>query len=99
MHDVREVAIKNDALLLALDVAQKGGFKYVYHGGPFETWGHFKLDPGQFPEGDESLRKYSARAAARGARLGLHTLTGFITTNDAYVTPVPDPRLARCLER
>jgi hypothetical protein len=36
-----------------------------------------------------------ARAAEEGIRIGVHTLSNFITTNDPYVTPVPDPRLAR----
>jgi hypothetical protein len=30
-----------------------------------------------------------------GVRLGVHTLSNFITTNDPYTTPVPDPRLAK----
>ena len=78
-----------------LAFAQKAGFRYVYHPGPFKTWGHFQLNPAEFPDGDASLRRCAERAAKGGIRLGLHTLTGFITTNDAYVTPVPDPRLAR----
>jgi len=76
-------------------LAGRGGFRYVYHPGPFDTWGHFVLKKRQFPEGDKSLRECSELAAKAGIRLGVHTLSGFITTNDAYVTPVPDPRLAR----
>ena len=79
----------------ALEVAQQAGFTYVYHPGPFRTWGHFQLNPDQFPEGDASLKRCADRAAEVGIRLGLHTLSGFITTSDSYVTPVPDPRLAR----
>ena len=75
--------------------AKQAGFRYLYHPGPFRTWGHFELEPGQFPRGDESLRVCGETAAAQGMRLGIHTLTAFITTNDPYVTPVPDPRLAR----
>jgi len=81
-----------DALL---DVARQGGMQYIYHAGPFQTWGHFRLDPKQFPKGDESLGEYARRAEQRGIRLGVHTLSGFITTNDPYVTPIPDPRLGR----
>lgn len=76
------------------EMAKRAGLRYIYHGNPFRTWGHFELDPRQFPEGDESLRAYVDSAAEQGLRLGCHTLTGFITTNDPYVTPVPDPRLA-----
>ncbi|MBM3210774.1 hypothetical protein FJZ33_01025, partial [Candidatus Poribacteria bacterium] len=78
-----------------LDYAYKAGLKYVYHEGPFKTWGHFQLNPNQFPEGDESMRRCVEKAEKHGIRLGVHTLTNFITTNDPYVTPIPDPRLMR----
>jgi len=78
-----------------LKLTQKLGFKYLYHPEPFKTWGHFDLDPAAFPEGDASLKRCSQRAAKLGIGLGVHTLTAFITNNDAYVTPIPDPRLAR----
>jgi hypothetical protein len=75
--------------------ARRAGLTYVYHPGPFATWGHFVLNRQEFPDGDTSMAGCVARAGKHGIRLGVHTLTGFITTNDAYVTPVPDPRLAR----
>jgi len=78
-----------------LDRAEAAGLTYVYHPGPFLNWGHFDLNAGEFPDGDASMRRCAEAAAARGVRLGVHTLTGFITTNDPYVSPVPDPRLAR----
>jgi hypothetical protein len=78
-----------------LDYARKAGFRYLYHPDPFETWGHFKLRSSDFPDGDESLKRCSERAAKAGVRLGLHTLTNFITPNDPYVSPRPDPRLVR----
>ena len=84
-----------DTIDRVLALAKRGGFRYVYHETPFETWGHFVLKRELFPEGDRSLRQCADKAEKAGIRLGLHTLSGFITTNDAYVTPVPDPRLAR----
>ncbi|HUT24451.1 MAG TPA: hypothetical protein VM492_08935 [Sumerlaeia bacterium] len=81
-----------DALL---DYTRKAGFKYLYHPDPFETWGRFKLRSSDFPDGDESLKRCSERAAKVGVRLGLHTLTNFITPNDPYVSPTPDARLMR----
>ena len=78
-----------------LGYAHKSGLKYVYHEGPFATWGHFQLDSSQFPDGDESMRRCVEKAEKAGIRLGVHTLTNFTTTNDAYVTPIPDPRLMR----
>lgn len=70
------------------------GFEVLYHPEPFLDWGHFTLRPELFPDGDDSLADYCARAEKEGLRLGLHTLTSFTRTNDAYVSPVPDPRLA-----
>ena len=77
----------------ALLLCRKLGFKYIYHPGPFETWGHFILDKNRFPEGDESLKRCVEKAKKLGIRVGLHTLTAFITPNDPYVSPRPDPRL------
>jgi len=78
-----------------LEYARKAGFKYIYHGGPFQTWGHFHLSPGDFPDGEESLKRCVEKAEKAGIRVGVHTLSNFITTNDPYVSPVPDPRLMR----
>lgn len=79
----------------AIEFTKKTGLKYLYHGGPFETWGHFKLKPGEFPSGMDGLKKCVEKAGAEGIKLGFHTLSNFVTTNDRYVTPVPDKRLAR----
>ena len=78
-----------------LEYAQKADFKYIYHGGPFQNWGHFRLSPGSFPDGDESLKRCVKKAAEVGVRVGVHILSNFITTDDPYVSPVPDPRLMR----
>lgn len=77
------------------EYAQKAGFKYIYHGGPFLNWGHFDLSNGDFPDGDESLKRCVEKASAVDIRVGVHTLSNFITTNDPYVSPTPDPRLMR----
>jgi hypothetical protein len=79
----------------AIELTKKAGLKYLYHGGPFETWGHFKLNENGFPDNWESMRRCVERAKKQGVRLGVHTLSNFITTNDPYVTPVPDDRLAK----
>jgi hypothetical protein len=78
-----------------ITLARELGFRVIYHPGPFETWGHFRLNPAQFPHGDESLKRCADKARKAGIGLGVHTLTAFITPNDPYVTPVPDPRLAK----
>lgn len=72
----------------------RGGFFSVYHEGPFKTWGHYELDTAIFPGGIEGIRKCVAKASEAGLNFGVHTLTNFINTNDLYVSPVPDRRLA-----
>ena len=79
----------------ALEVTKKAGLRYLYHPGPFESWGHFKLKKGPFPDGPASMKRCVEEAEAQDVMLGLHTLSNFITPNDPYVTPVPDTRLAR----
>ena len=79
----------------AIAFTKRTGLKYLYHGGPFETWGKFKLNPKEFPNGLDGLKKCVDRAAESGIKLGFHTLSNFITPNDPYVTTVPDKRLAK----
>ncbi len=79
----------------ALALTKQAGLGYLYHGDPFESWGHFKLKPGDFPNNWASLKTCVDKAAGQNVKLGVHTLSNFITTNDPYVTPVPDKRLAR----
>ncbi len=78
----------------ALEWTKRAGLRYLYHPDPFRTWGHFELKD-RFPNGRQGLRRCVEKAAEAGVHLGVHTLSNFITTNDAYVTPVPDTRLAR----
>ena len=78
----------------AIAWTRRAGLRYLYHPEPFRTWGHFELSD-RFPHGRDGLRACVEKAEAAGIMLGVHTLSNFITTNDAYVTPVPDPRLAR----
>jgi hypothetical protein len=79
----------------AIELTKKAGLKYLYHGGPFKNWGHFDLHENAFPDNWESMKRCVERAEKEGVKLGLHTLSNFITTNDPYVTPIPDSRLAK----
>ena len=79
----------------AIEMTRRAGLKYLYHSSPFETWGHFKLKPDLFPNGWDGLRACVEKARKAGVRIGFHTLSNFVTPNDPYVTPRPDPRLAR----
>jgi len=78
----------------AIAWTNRAGLRYLYHSEPFRTWGHFELGAG-FPSGRAGLRRCVEKAERAGVMVGVHTLSNFITTNDAYVTPVPDRRLAR----
>lgn len=79
----------------ALDVVEQAGMQILYHPDPFASWGQFGLRKDDFPNGIAGLRRIADRAAARGMRIGGHTLSNFIQPHDAYVSPVPDQRLAR----
>ncbi|MEX6689686.1 hypothetical protein QTN47_19430 [Danxiaibacter flavus] len=77
-----------------LTYAKQMGMAGVYHEEPFKTWGNFEIRKDLFPSGREGFKKCVDKAHAMGLRLGFHTLTTFITTNDAYVTPKPNKDLA-----
>jgi hypothetical protein len=79
----------------AIRMTERAGLNVVYHSSPFETWGHFKLKPDLFPRGWKGFRECVEKASGAGVGVGFHTLSNFITPNDPYVTPIPDPRLAR----
>ncbi len=80
----------------AIELTKKAGLKYLYHyGKTFESWGHFDLYAGEFPNGIEGLKNCIEKAEAEGIMVGTHVLSNFITTNDPYVTPIPDKRLAK----
>ncbi len=78
----------------AIKYTKMAGLKYLDHPGPFLNWGHFELNK-QFPNGIDGLKKCVDIAENQGVHIGVHTLSNFITTNDPYVTPIPDKRLAK----
>jgi hypothetical protein len=69
-----------------LEYTRRLGFPALYHSGPFKTWGHFDLLEDLFPEGRAGFKRCVDKARAMGIRVGAHTLTNFITTNDPFVT-------------
>ncbi len=89
------VDFSEDNIDQVLDITQKVGFNYLYHGDPFETWGHYPLRKKYFPNGLSSLKKCVEKANQKNIQIGTHTLTNFINTDDAYVSPIPDKRLAK----
>ena len=77
-----------------LDYTQQAGLASLYHEGPFKSWGHFILDSAAFPNGIAGMKACVDKANKKGIRIGVHTLSTFINTNDPYVTPIPDKRLS-----
>jgi hypothetical protein len=75
--------------------AKRGNFLSLYHPGPFKSWGHYELSPRYFPNGEAGMTMCADKAKAAGLLIGVHTLTNFINTNDPFVTPLPDKRLAK----
>ena len=78
-----------------LGYVKRANLMSLYHGNPFKSWGHYEPSPKFFPSGVAGVKMCATKARAQGIRLGAHTLSNFINTHDPYITPVPDPRLAR----
>ncbi|WP_090390124.1 hypothetical protein [Niabella drilacis] len=78
-----------------LEKTQRAGFRTLYHPDPFRTWGHFEWNPSLTKEGDEGMKAMAERASKKEIKIGVHTLSNFLTTNDAYVTPVPSKKLLK----
>ena len=81
----------------ALAIARRGGFHTILidqHSWCRST-GHFDIRKDHFPDGLEGLARTVRRFKDAGFRVGLHLLAASIDSNDAYLTPVPDPRLVK----
>lgn len=86
--------VKEDTDMI-LDKAQLAGMDTIYHAEPFKTWGHFEWRD-EVASSDEDFRlSITQKAKERGMHVGLHTLTNFTTTGDAYVSPVPSKDLVK----
>ena len=77
-----------------IDLAQRGGIGYIHLISWEQSLGHYAPNPSLFPNGINGLKTVVDKIHAAGLQVGMHTLTGCIDTNDPWVRPVPDPRLA-----
>ncbi|AMV37531.1 hypothetical protein [Planctomyces sp. SH-PL62] len=81
----------------ALALAKRGGFDVILIGQ--ESWasgtGHYEIDRTRFPDGLDGLKRTIDRFKAAGFKVGLHFLGPSVYPPDAYLTPVPDPRLVQ----
>ena len=78
-----------------LGYVKQANLMSLYHENAFKSWGHFEPNPKFFPGGIAGLKACADKAKASGIRLGAHTLSNFIQTQDPYITPEPDARLAK----
>jgi hypothetical protein len=77
-----------------IEFARRGGIDTIHMNGWQQSLGHYEPHADLFPHGLEGMQAVAAKLHAAGLRVGIHTLTGCISTHDPWVRPVPDPRLA-----
>lgn len=76
-------------------VAKMSGIGIIHFIGWESSYGHYEPRKDLFPNGMLGLKKVVEKIHKAGLKAGLHTLTGFISPHDPYVTPIPDKRLAK----
>ncbi len=77
-------------------LAQRLGFDQVdFHGGDSFRFGDCRPNPKTYPRGFDSLKAVVDRLHGAGIKAGLHPYAFFIDKSCPWVTPVPDPRLAK----
>ncbi len=81
----------------ALAIARRGGFHTILidQGSWCRSTGHFEVKQANFPDGLDGLVRTVRRFKEAGFRVGFHFLAASIYPPDAYLTPVPDPRLVK----
>jgi hypothetical protein len=65
------------------------------HGGYAFRFGDYVPNPKEYPNGRDSLKAVVDRLHEAGIAVGLHTYAMFIAKDAPWVTPVPDPGLAK----
>ena len=79
-----------------VQVTKSIGFNQIdFHGGDSFRFGDFRPNPVTYPKGYASLKAVIDKLHAGGIKAGLHTYAFFIDKRTPYVTPIPDPRLAK----
>ncbi len=79
-----------------IQLVQSLGFSQIdFHGGRSFRFGDCRVNPEVFPRGREGFKAAIDKLHAAGISAGLHTYAFFIDKRTDWVTPVPDPRLAK----
>ncbi|MDD4870298.1 MAG: hypothetical protein PHR77_07035 [Kiritimatiellae bacterium] len=76
-------------------LTKRAGFTDIHFNQGWEkTLGHYEPRKDWYPNGLAGMKAIVKKIHDAGLKAGIHTLTGCIDTRDAWVTPVPDKRLA-----
>ncbi len=79
-----------------IELAKNLGITQIdFHGGSSFRFGDCRPNPQWYPRGRESFKKVIDRLHAAGILAGLHTYAFFIDKSCPWITPVPDPGLAK----
>ena len=79
-----------------IQLAKKVGVNQIdFHGGNSFRFGDCRPNPETYPRGLDSLKAVIDRLHEAGILAGLHTYAFFIDKKCPWVTPIPDPRLAK----
>lgn len=78
-------------------MARRGGFDtiLILQSSWTRATGHYEINTDNFPGGLDMLVDTVQRFKDAGFHVGLHLLSASIDPPDAYLTPVPDPRLVK----
>ena len=77
-----------------IELARRGGIRYIHFSGWQNSLGHYAPRESLFPHGLDGVKAVVDKIHAAGLKAGMHTLTGCISPDDPWVTPIPDPGLA-----
>ncbi|NQT11779.1 MAG: LamG domain-containing protein, partial [Planctomycetes bacterium] len=77
-----------------IDLARRGGISTIHLSGWQQSLGHYEPREDLYTHGLDGLKDVVRKLHEADLKVGIHTLTGCISTNDPWVRPVPDPRLA-----
>lgn len=79
-----------------IDLARNLGIPQIdFHGGGSFRFGDCEPNPAMYPKGRASFKAVIDKLHAAGIKAGLHTYAFFIDKRCPWVTPTPDPGLAK----
>ncbi len=79
-----------------INLAHALGAKQIdFHTGKSMRFGDYVPNPKNYPNGKEGVKAVIDKMHQAGLLAGLHTYSQFVAKDSRFVTPVPDPRLAK----